>query len=229
MIFQAAHISRAVLLADWIDPSVLDENDPDKRDPELDLYDPRNPNKPPYSPEYLSLFRRKQLERVRRRTAWVKETLQKLKAKGGKELERGFVTYRTMAEPRFLDPTIEPNDRAPGACFIGPPETANSGPVGIARFSTLRAWLSQWSIDDTNAHGERCARSITVPLLAIENTADDAVPQPHTRTIYDAAGSKDKTYKAIKGATHYYSGQPELLQQAVDLCTTWMRERKLLD
>ena len=226
MIFQAAHISRAVLLADWIDPSVLDENDPDKRDPELDLYDPRN--KPPYSSEFLARFRKAQLQRVRRRTAWVKETLGRLKKKGGNELERGFVTYRTMAEPRFLDPTIEPNDRAPGQCFIGPPETANSGPVGIARFSTLRAWLSQWSIDDTNAHGEKCARNISVPLLAIENTADDAVPQPHTKAIYDAAGSKDKTYKSIKGATHYYSGQPELLQEAVDLCTTWMKERSLL-
>lgn len=229
MIFQAAHISRAVLLADWIDPSVLDENDPDRRDPELDLYDPRNPNKPPYSKEYLQRFRAAQLARVRRRTAWVQETLQRLKAKGGKEMERGFVTYRTLAEPRFLDPSIDPNDREPGACFIGPPETANTGPVGIARFSTLRAWLSQWSIDHTNAHGERCAAGISVPLLAIENTADDAVPQPHTQKIYDAARSKDKTYKSIKGATHYYAGQPNHLQEALDTCVNWMRERKLLD
>ena len=44
-IFQAAHVSRAVVLADWIDPSVLDENDPDRRDPDLDLYHPDN--KPP--------------------------------------------------------------------------------------------------------------------------------------------------------------------------------------
>ncbi|HET7671263.1 MAG TPA: alpha/beta hydrolase [Burkholderiales bacterium] len=229
MIFQAAHISRAVLLADWIDPSVLDENDPDKRDPELDLYDPRNPNKPPYSKEYLQRFRAAQLARVRRRTAWVQETLHRLKTKGGKEMERGFVTYRTLAEPRFLDPSIDPNDREPGACFIGPPETANTGPVGIARFSTLRAWLSQWSIDHTHAHGERCAAGISVPLLAIENTADDAVPQPHTQKIYDAAKSKDKTYKAIKGATHYYAGQPKHLQEALDTCVNWMRERKLLD
>jgi alpha-beta hydrolase superfamily lysophospholipase len=227
MIFQAAHISRAVLLADWIDPSVLDENDPDKRDPDLDLYDPRN--KPPYSKEFLERFRAAQLKRLRRRTAWVKETLERLKKKGGKEMERGFVTYRTMAEPRFLDPSIDPNDREPGACFIGPPETANSGPVGIARFSTLRAWLSQWSIDDTNAHGEKCAAQISVPLLAIENTADDAVPQPHTPRIYEAARSKDKTYKALKGATHYYAGQPQLLKEAVDLCTDWLRSRKLLD
>ena len=75
MIFQAAHVSRAQLLADWIDPSVLDENDPDRRDPELDLYDPRNPNQPPYSADYLARFRERQLARLRRRTAWVKETL----------------------------------------------------------------------------------------------------------------------------------------------------------
>ncbi|MFO1306441.1 MAG: hypothetical protein U1F54_22180 [Burkholderiales bacterium] len=44
--FQAAHVSRAVMLAE-IDPSVQDEDDPEDRDVELDLYDPRNPNKPP--------------------------------------------------------------------------------------------------------------------------------------------------------------------------------------
>jgi hypothetical protein len=33
----------------------------------------------------------------------------------------------------------------------------------------------------------------------------------------------------IKGATHYYQGQPELLQQAVDLCVGWMDKQRLLD
>ncbi|MSQ70823.1 MAG: alpha/beta hydrolase [Betaproteobacteria bacterium] len=228
MIFQAAHVSRAVLLADWIDPSVRNEDDPDDRIVELDIYNPRNPNKPPYTADYLAHFRAAQLVRLRRRTAWVKETLARLKKDGGKELERGFVTHRTMAEPRFLDPAIEPNDRKPGTCFLGDPETVNSGPISIGRFSTLRAWLSQWSLDDTNAHGEHAASRISVPLLAIENTADDAVPQPHTRRIFDAAGSKDKTFLAIKKATHYYVGQPELLQQAVDTCMDWMASRKLI-
>ena len=227
MIFQAAHVSRAVCLADWIDPSVRNEDDPDDRDPELDLYDPRN--RPPYSREFLERFRAAQFARIRRRTAWVKESLERLRRRGGKELERGFVTHRTMAEPRFLDGAIDPNDRKVGTCFLGHPETVNTGPVGLARFSTLRAWLSQWSVDDTNAHGERCAARVTVPLLAIENTADDAVPQPHTERIYRAAQSSDKTVTAIKGATHYYAGQPELLQQAVDLCSSWMKERNLLD
>ncbi len=227
VIFQAAHLSRAVMLADWIDPSVRNEDDPDDRDPELDLYDPRN--RPPYSKEFLARFRAAQLARIRRRTAWVKETLERLRERGGKEMERGFVTHRTLAEPRFLDASIDPNDRPIGSCYLGHPETVNSGPVGLARFATLRAWLSQWSIDDTNAHGERCAAQVTVPLLAIENTADDAVPQPHTERIYRAARSADKTLKAIKGATHYYAGQPQLLQEAVDLCLDWMRERRLVD
>lgn len=159
----------------------------------------------------------------------MKESLEILKKKGGDELERGFVTYRTMADIRFLDAAIDPNDRRIGLCYMGKPETANTGPIGLARFSTLRAWLSQWSIDDTNADGAKCARSISVPFLAIENSADDAVPQPHARIIHDAAASRDKTFEVIKGATHYYQGQPELLQQAVDLCVGWMDKQGLLD
>jgi pimeloyl-ACP methyl ester carboxylesterase len=226
MIFQAAHLSRARMLSEWIDPSVTDEANPDERDLELDIYNPKCPNQPPYSKAFLEKFRQAQLSRMRRRTAWVKETLKKLK---GDELERGFVTYRTMCDVRFMDPAVDPNDRKPRWCYLGRPETANTGPVGIGRFSTLRAWLSQWSIDDSNADGPRCARSISVPLLAIENSADDAVPQPHARIIHDAAGSRDKAFHVIKGATHYYQGQPELLEQAVELCVGWMAKRGLLE
>ena len=226
MIFQAAHLSRARMLSEWIDPSVTDEADPDTRDLELDIYNPECPNQPPYTGEFVKRFRAAQLARMRRRTAWVKENLQKLKSD---ELERGFVTYRTMADVRFMDPAIDPNDRRPRWCYLGKPETANTGPVGIGRFSTLRAWLSQWSIDDSNADGPKCAASISVPLLAIENSADDAVPQPHARIIHDAAASRDKTFRVIKGATHYYQGQPELLKQAVELCVGWMAKQDLLE
>ncbi len=229
MIFQAAHLSRARMLSEWIDPSVTDEADPDRRDLELDIYNPKCPQQPPYSREFIEKFRAAQLARMRRKTVWVKEVLEHLKKKGGHEVERGFVTYRTMADLRFTDPAVDPNDRKPRWCYLGKPETANTGPVGIGRFSTLRAWLSQWSIDDSNADGPRSAGSITAPLLAIENSADDAVPQPHARIIHDAAASKDKSFQVIKGATHYYQGQPELLKQAVDLCVGWMGKRNLLD
>jgi pimeloyl-ACP methyl ester carboxylesterase len=229
MIFQAAHLSRARMLSEWIDPSVTDEADPDRLDLELDIYNPKCPQQPPYSREFIERFRAAQLGRVRKRTAWVKDRLHFLRTKSTDEAERGFATYRTMADLRFMDPAVDPNDRKPRWCYLGKPETANTGPVGIGRFSTLRAWLSQWSIDDSNADGPRSAGSITAPLLAIENSADDAVPQPHARIIHDAAASKDKSFQVIKGATHYYQGQPELLKQAVDLCVGWMGKQNLLD
>jgi alpha-beta hydrolase superfamily lysophospholipase len=227
--FQAAHVSRAVMLAEMIDPSVRNEDDPDDRDVELDLYDPRNPNQPPYTTDYVARFRAAQLARMRKRTAWVKETLERLRAKGGGEVERGFVTHRTLADPRFLDGGIDPNDRPLGTCYLGNPETVNNGPVGIARFATLRSWLSQWSVDDTNAHGEKCAARIRAPLLAIENSADDAVPQPHTRRVFDAAASEDKELRVIQGATHYYVGQPELMHEAIDVTLEWLAARGLYE
>jgi len=228
MIFQAAHLSRARMLSEWIDPSVTDEDDPDRRDLELDIYNPKCPNQPPYSEDFIRAFRAAQLARMRRRTARVKELLEKLRKQGGDELERGFVTYRTMADLRFMDPAVDPNDRQPRTCYLGNPETANTGPVGIGRFSTLRSWLSQWSVDDSNADGPKCAASVSVPLLAIENSADDAVPQPHVRMIHDAAASRDKTFRVVKGATHYYQGQPELLREAVQLCVGWLRQQNLI-
>ncbi|MEP7300969.1 MAG: alpha/beta hydrolase [Caldimonas sp.] len=229
LIFQAAHVSRAQLLADWIDPSVLDENDPDRRDPELDLYDPQNPHRPPYPADYIARFRAQQLARLRRRTAWVRETLDDLRRRGEPYAERGFVTHRTMAEPRFLDASLEPNGRRPGTSYLGDPRLANSAPAGMARFSTLRAWLSQWSIDDTQADGERCAARVTVPLLAIENGADDAVPQPHTGLIHRAAASLDKRMVVIEGGSHYYAGQPAQLAEAVRVCSDWLEARGLRD
>jgi len=229
MTFQAAHVSRAEMLVECIDPSVKDELNPDDRIVELDIYNPANPNKPPYSADYIRAYRAAQLARMRKITATAKEMLQTLKKRGGGEMERGFITHRTIADPRYMDPSLDPNDRRPRWCWLGNPETANTGPVGLARFSMLRSWLSQWSIDDTRAHGVKAAANITVPFLTIENSADDAVPQPHTGKVFKAAASQDKIMKVIKGATHYYQGQPELLKEALDTTLAWARERKLLD
>lgn len=227
IVFQAAHISRARVLSEVIDPSILDENDPDRREVRLDLYDPANPNRPPYTTDFLREYRAAQLARIRRISAWVREEIDTLRQRGGAELERGFVTHRTMADPRFLDPSIDPNGRKPDWCYLGNPETVNTGPVGLARFSTLRGWLSQWSIDDSNADGLMAARSIQAPLLVIENEADDAVPVTHSAAVFEAAASKDKSFARIMGATHYYQGQPSQLAEANGLILGWLTERKL--
>ncbi len=228
VIYQAAHISRASLLAESLDPSVQDELHPERRELELDIYDPRNPNRPPYTAEYLQRYRAAQLARMRRITAWVKATLKDLKARGTDEMERGFVVHRTQADPRFSDPSLEPNGRRPGWCYMGKPETVNTGPVGLARFCTLRSWLSQWSVDDSRANALQCAARVRAPLMVIENGADDAVPQPHSAMVFNASVSADKTMHLIPGANHYYAGQPERLAESISLIQDWLGRRGLL-
>ena len=126
----AAHISRHGTMTEWMDASILDESDPTKRDPELDLYNPDNPNQPPYTPEFLDRYRQAQIDRNRRITKWVKEKLAELKAAGRPDDEFGFVVHGTMADPRWLDPTVDPNDRTPGTCYLGDPQVVNMSPVG---------------------------------------------------------------------------------------------------
>ncbi|MCU1616673.1 MAG: alpha/beta hydrolase [Frankiales bacterium] len=229
VVFQAGSVSRARILLEALDPSVRDESDPDARDPRLDLYDPANRVRPPYAPDFLAEYRAAQLARMQRITASVKDVLATLDRRGGKEMERGFVVHRTMADPRYIDPAVDPNDRRPYWCLSGDPETVNGGPVGFGRFSTLRSWLSQWSIEDSRADAAACAATLTAPFLAIENSADDGAPPSHMREVFAACASPDKRYEVIPGANHYYAGQPELLQRASATALDFLAARGLLD
>ncbi|MFY9334594.1 MAG: alpha/beta hydrolase [Mycobacterium sp.] len=225
----AAHVSRHGTLTEWLDASILDESDPSRHDPELDLYNPDNPNQPPYTAEFLDRYRRAQIDRNRRITMWVKEKLAELQATGRGDEEHCFVVHGTMADPRWLDPTVDPNDRTPGTCYLGDPRVVNHSPIGLARFCSLRSWLSQWSYDDAPADGVVCGRDIAVPTLVIGNLADDACTPSHTRRLFDAIGHPDKEMHEIADANHYYSGpdQREPLAQAVGIITDWLTQRGL--
>lgn len=218
----AAHVSRATTLTEWIDASILDESKPFERDPELNLYDPRNPNQPPYSEEFLVRYREAQVARNRRITAWVKQTLEDLDKKPGGSIERCFTTHGTMADPRWLDPSVDPNQRKPRWCYLGDPEVVNDGPVGLARFSTLRAWLSQWSLDDSRADGVACAGRVACPVLVVGNLADDACTPSHTHRLFEAVRHGNKRLVEIDGANHYYFGQPDKMAEAVAACDEWL-------
>lgn len=220
----AAHISRHGTMTEWLDASILDESDPAKRDPELDLYNPDNPNQPPYTQEFLARYRQAQVDRNRRITKWVKAKLAELRAAGRPEDEFAFVVHGTMADPRWLDPTVDPNDRAPGTCYLGDPAVVNNSPVGLARFCTLRSWLSQWSYDDANGDAVECGPDIAVPTLVIGNLADDACTPSHTHRLFEAIGHPDKEMHEIPGANHYYAGadQRDQLRHAIGVCTDWL-------
>ena len=230
----AAHISRHGTLTEWLDASILDESDPSKRDPELDLYNPDNPHQPPYSAEFLERYRQAQIDRNRRITRWVKDKLAEIEAGGrGSSNNSGeeycFVVHGTMADPRWLDPTVDPNDRAPGTCYLGDPKVVNNSPVGLGRFCSLRSWLSQWSYDDAHGDGLACGRDVAVPTLVIGNLADDACTPSHTRRLFDAIGHPDKEIHEIPDANHYYTGpaQRETLRKAVSLITDWLARHDL--
>jgi len=229
MLLLAAHISRALTLTEWMDASILDETNPDVRDPELDLYNPANPNQPPYSVAFQQRYAAAQVARNRRITAWVQEKLHALRAQGRPNDEFAFTVHGTMAAPLWLDPTIDANERKPNHCFLGDPRVVNNSPVGLARFSTLRSWLSQWSYDETNANGIADAARMSLPTLVISNAADDACTPSHARRLFEAIAHDNKALVEIKGATHYYLGQPQQLREAVEACTGWLRAQGLTD
>lgn len=230
VIFIAAHLSRAETLTEWLDPSVLDEADPDRRDLEFDIYANDCPNKPAFSADFIQRFRSRQVARNRRITHWCQDQLERLRKRGGAEQERAFIVHRTMCDVRWIDPTVDPNERRPGWTYMGDPRTVNVGPVGLARFCTLRSWLSQWSYDLSNAKGPmNAARIHRTPVLQIENTADDAVPGSHNPAIHAALATPDKEYHRIIGATHYYIGQPQHLATCIGLITDWSRRKGFLE
>jgi alpha-beta hydrolase superfamily lysophospholipase len=224
----AAHVSRAVTLTEWMDPSISDEADPFTRDPQLNIYDPDNPNQPAYAEAYVTHYRAAQLTRNRRITAWVKDALAELRQNGRDNHERAFCVHGTMADLRWTDPTQDPSDRAPHSCYLGTPIVANDGPVGLARFTTLRSWLSQWSFDDSPANGLGNAAQVTIPALVINNTADLACTPSHAQRLFDALGSSDKTHMNIKGADHYYIERRDLLSEAVAHVSDWLKSRDFI-
>ena len=222
IILMAAHVSRHGTLTEWLDAAILDELDPDRRDASLDLYG--ETVRPPYADAFLDLYRAAQEARNRRITAWVKDRLETLRRRGRPNDEFGFVVHGTMADPRWLDPTVDPNDRAPGVCYLGDPRVVNMSPIGLARFSTLRSWLSQWSLDDARADGPRCLSRVKAPVLVINNSADDACTPSHARRLFEAVAHDDKRFHEIAGATHYYQDQPELGAQAVGRVKAWLED-----
>ena len=209
-------------MTEWLDPSIHDEDRPFERDVALNIYDPACPDQPPYSDAFVARFRAAQVARNRRITARVKATLAGLRAAGDADAERPFVVYGTMCDVRWTDPTQDPSDRRPGTCYLGDPRVANDGPVGLARFTTLRSWLSQWSYDESRANGVINAGRITCPVLVVNNRADLACTPSHAQRLFDAVASTDKALVQIDGADHYYIERPDLLPTAVAAVGGWL-------
>jgi hypothetical protein len=194
----AAHSGRPEVLTAWLDASVTDESDPLSADPALDPYDPGNG--PPYSADFQLRYRAAQRDRNERITGWALDQLDRLA--GTRARDRLFTVPRSWADLRMIDPSIEPSDRRPNWCYLGDPMRANYGVFGVGTVSTLRSWLSMWSLRTSQCTAAPHLARINRPALVVHATADACVYASDARALHDAIAAEDKTLEFIK-ADHY--------------------------
>ena len=65
-------------------------------------------------------------------------------------------------------------------------------------------------------------RRAVVPVLVIGNSADDACTPSHTQRLFDCVSQTAPSLHIVKGATHYYAGQPDKLAEATGVVTGWL-------
>lgn len=242
----AAHPGEGEFLRQVIDPSVTDEDDPLSVDPELDMYLPDNgwrpwPRASSYDPAWLARYRTAQDDRMARLDERADALLaaRQVAREEAATLDRGssewnqlrraavharyLTIHRTLADPAYLDLTIDPDDRERGSVFAFPdPLDANYGYGGLARTMTARGWLSTWSAAHSHARMADTLPRVTVPTLLVHATGDTEIRLRQAHAMAEACGAEDHTYAELAGAPHYLEGRrPE----AMDLLIGWLRDR----
>jgi pimeloyl-ACP methyl ester carboxylesterase len=253
----ASHAGPGRFLLNCIDPSVTDESDPLSCDPSLDMYDPDNGYRTPpepttYSQEFLDRFRAGQRSRVQRLDAIARQAIEeqrrgealiaspdfgRLSARDQLKLRQravagGIMTiWRTMADPGYVDLSIDPSDRDRGSIRSTNPETYNYTEFGYARVLTPRAWLSSWSGRSCNVDTIECSKQVRVPTLHVGARCDrEVLPQKDTLPIYEHTAGADKQLVWIDGADHFFrpsphSGKGDERERTLTAVTNWLRER----
>lgn len=219
IVTSAAHPGRPDVLTSWMDASVVDENDAIATDPELDLFDAGNG--PPYSPEFIERYRAAQVARNNAITDWAEGELRRVRAAGFSD--RPFTVMRTWADPRMVDPAIEPTKRAPNMCYAGEPAKANRSTHGIAAACTLRNWIGMWSLRHAQTRAEPHLARIDCPALVINADQDTGVYPSDAQRIYDALASTDKTRLSIN--TDHYFTTPGARSEQADTIAKWIAKR----
>ena len=214
-----SHPGRPEVLTDWFDPSVTDESDPTSVDASLDMYHPDNG--PPYSAEFVERYRAAQVARNHRITAWALEEFERVRAAGC--LDRIFNLHRVWADPRCLDPSLDPNDREVGVCYLGPPKRFNYSPYGIGCSNSIRTWLSMWSLEYSQCRAIPHLERIDLPSLVIQSMADTGVFPVDAHTIHDSLAARDKTLEFIAG-DHYLLQPASARDEVADRVAGWLQD-----
>ena len=250
LVLFGTHIGEGYVMGKLLDPAVVREEDPLLSDPELDMYDERNgyvspPQSSRYSPEFLARYRAAQLERAKRLDIVARDLVQhqqdaeiQWQASGAYEdfrparLGWHMVVYRTMADPAFVDLSIEPDDRIVQSYGGSPnPRQDNYGDSGFGRYLTPRAWLSTWSPASTRVDLRSSLSVSNAPLLLVHLRGDCGFRLSEVESCFSSAAAKDKELIEIPRTDHY---SREILTNgslgarqtnAADAVVRWMRAR----
>src|SRR5437870_3799109 len=223
LILIAPHLGPGKLLQNCIDPSVTDEADALAIDASLFAFSKGNgfqrpPESARYSPQFLERYRQAQRERVARIDASARASIEeRLRARGASkeaiDLQtriRGvhtpiFQVWRTDADPRCFDLSLDPSDRKWGTVWGADPLASNFGSIGFGRSCTAESWLSTWSGLSSNASFEKCGPAIEQPTLMIDYTGDNTVFPADAAAIFASLRTSRKSRRSIRGNHH---GQP---------------------
>lgn len=246
-VFIAPHAGQGVLLMNCIDPSVVDEADPLSVDPGVDPFSAANgfrprPQSSQYAAEFIVSYRAAQRRRVERIDMAAKALLAermsartRMKAGQGDRhddmagaLNAVFQVWRTDADPRAFDLTLDPSDRRWGTVWGSDPIASNLGAVGFGRVCTPESWLSTWSGLSSNASFARCGASVQQPTLVVYYTGDNTVFPSDVAAIYETLSVRDKQRINVKGNHHGHAltAGGELPQvTAARAVVAWLKER----
>ena len=215
------HPGQGKLLQSMIDPSLTDESDAFSIDPELFPFSKENGYRRAeeggarYAPEFIERYRRAQAARVSRLDDSARELIRLRMAAKKRMKERPclsdamvsshqhiFQVWRTDADLRCFDLSLDPSDRRFGSVWGSRPMASNVGSVGFARNCTPESWLSTWSGLSSNASFEKCGPAITQAVLMIEYSGDNSVFPSDLDAIFDSLGSTDKQRTRMRGNHH---------------------------
>lgn len=239
IVYVAPHRGQGKVLEACIDPSVVDEDDVMSVDATLDMYDAQNgfaepPSWSRYDEAFLARYRAAQRARVERLDVRARELIARREAapdmSRAKAAETVMVVYRTMANPAFVDRTIDPSERDYGSLLSERPDLMNYAALGLARTVTPRAWLSTWSGVSSRADLVANAARVEAPTLAVHAGRDREVFPSDVRAMAEAIAAKDKTVVTIDGARHYFEpdfGEKEAphVEKLMDVVVPWIEER----
>lgn len=246
VVLLSTHPGQGKLLLAAIDPAVVDEADPLQSNESISAFNPANGFKRPpesatYSEAFLADYRAAQLERVQRIDAYARAIVarraearkrQKESPSRATAIEAAFSpifnVWRTDADPRCFDLSLDPSDRAYGTLWGANPFVSNYGSVGFARTCTAESWLSNWSALSSNATMEKCAPDLRQPTLMVEYTGDNSVFPADADQIYRSIGSPDKERYKVYGNHHGQPIRPNMPNgqfEAGKLIRDWLRRK----